>query len=58
LREPQEILEAIVLLDAESAEILAGIGRMLWGGVYFWIGWLRRWLRLPFDSLRARRSAS
>jgi type I restriction enzyme M protein len=29
LREPQEILDAIVALDEESAEILAGIGRML-----------------------------
>jgi type I restriction enzyme M protein len=29
LRDPQEILEAIALLDAESAEILAGIGGML-----------------------------
>jgi type I restriction enzyme M protein len=29
LRDPLEILEAIALLDAESAEILAGIGEML-----------------------------
>ena len=29
LREPQEILDAIALLDEESAEILAGIGGML-----------------------------
>ena len=29
LREPQEILDAISLLDEESAEILAGIGGML-----------------------------
>jgi type I restriction enzyme M protein len=29
LREPQEILAAIATLDAESAKILAGIGRML-----------------------------
>lgn len=29
LREPQEILEAIALLDAESAEILDAIGGML-----------------------------
>jgi type I restriction enzyme M protein len=29
LREPQEILAAIAALDAESAEILAGIGGML-----------------------------
>ncbi len=29
LREPQEILDAIALLDKESAEILAGIGGML-----------------------------
>ncbi len=29
LRDPLEILEAIAALDAESAEILAGIGRML-----------------------------
>ncbi len=30
LREPQEILDEIALLDAESAEILAGIGGTLW----------------------------
>lgn len=29
LRDPLEILEAIAALDAESAEILAGIGGML-----------------------------
>ena len=29
LREPQEILDEIAALDAESAEILAGIGGML-----------------------------
>lgn len=29
LREPQEILDAIAVLDAESAEILAGIGAMV-----------------------------
>jgi type I restriction enzyme M protein len=31
LRDPLEILEAIALLDAESAEILAGTGGMLRG---------------------------
>jgi type I restriction enzyme M protein len=33
LREPQEILDEIAALDAESAEILAGIGGMLWDKV-------------------------
>jgi type I restriction enzyme M protein len=30
LRTPQEILDEIVALDAESAEILAGIGGIVW----------------------------